>query len=73
TYSAFIFHGNAVSGNGESSGDEWNSNSLVVKGINFTGEVESPIEEYQNKDAFYIISGLGLLSLIVIIYYVSKD
>ena len=73
TYSSFIFHGNAVNGNGESSGDEWNSNSLVVKGINFTGEVESPIEEYHNKGAFYIISSLGLLILIVIIYFVSKD
>ncbi len=76
-YSSFIIHGNAVNGNGESSGDEWNSNSLVVKGINFTGEVESPVigsdEKYHNKDTFYIISGLGLFSLIVIIYFVSKD
>lgn len=74
----FIIHGNAVNGNGESSGDEWNSLAIAIPGANYTGEVITPIlaednENYSSSDLFYIIGGLSIISLIVIIYLVSKD
>jgi len=70
----FVIHGNAVNGNGESTGDEWNSLALAIPGVNYTGEIITPeLGDDHNRNRFLVISSISIASLIAIIYFVAKD
>lgn len=70
----FIVHGNAVNGNGESTGDEWNSLALAIPGVNYTGEIITPeLGDDHNRNRFLVISSISIASLVAIIYFVAKD
>ncbi len=70
----FVIHGNAVNGNGNVNGDEWNSLSLAIPGPNYTGEVTAP--ELSGKEVTGIqiaVGAIGILSLITLAFYAIKD
>ena len=70
----FVIHGNAVNGNGNVNGDEWNSQSLAIPGPNYTGEIITP--ELSGKEVTGIqlaVGAIGILSLIILAFYAIKD
>lgn len=72
-YVTFVLHGNAVNGNNESSGDEWNSESLAVPGVNFTGEVILEDVSHEVSNLFVALSVTALVTLCVLVFYVVRD
>ena len=61
----FIIHGNAVNGNDESSGDEWNSQSLAVPGQNYTGDTTPPeLTSSSLSNSEIIVGGIAILTII---------
>lgn len=72
----FVIHGNAVNGNGESSGDEWNSLSLAIPGFNYTGEVVAPdLNTSDNKisGAQMAVGVIGIIAVLSLAYFAIKD
>ncbi len=70
----FVIHGNAVNGNGNVNGDEWNSLSLAIPGPNYTGEVTAPELSGKEVTGIQIAVGvIGILSLITLAFYAIKD
>lgn len=70
----FVVHGNAVNGNGNSNGDEWNSISVAIPGVNYTGEVIKP--DISGKEVTGIqlaVGAIGILVLLSLAFYAIKD
>ena len=65
---------NAVNGNGNSNGDEWNSISVAIPGVNYTGEVIKP--DISGKEVTGIqlaVGAIGILVLLSLAFYAIKD
>ena len=70
----FVVHGNAVNGNGNANGDEWNSLSIAIPGTNYTGEVTTP--EITGKEVTGIqlaVGAIGVIALLSLALYAIKD
>ena len=70
----FVVHGNAVNGNGNANGDEWNSMSVAIPGANYTGEVTAP--DITGKELTGIqlaVGAIGIIALISLAFYAIKD
>jgi len=70
----FVVHGNAVNGNGNANGDEWNSMSVAIPGANYTGEVITP--DITGKELTGIqlaVGAIGIIALISLAFYAIKD
>ena len=70
----FVVHGNAVNGNGNANGDEWNSLSIAIPGTNYTGEVTKP--EITGKEVTGIqlaVGAIGVIALLSLAFYAIKD
>ena len=70
----FVVHGNAVNGNGNANGDEWNSLSIAIPGTNYTGEVTTP--EITGKEVTGIqlaVGAIGVIALLSLAFYAIKD
>ena len=70
----FVVHGNAVNGNGNANGDEWNSLSIAIPGTNYTGEVTTP--EITGKEVSGIhlaVGAIGVIALLSLAFYAIKD
>ena len=70
----FVVHGNAVNGNGNANGDEWNSLSVAIPGTNYTGEVTTP--EITGKEVTGIqlaVGAIGVIALLSLAFYAIKD
>ena len=70
----FVIHGNAVNGNGNANGDEWNSLSIAIPGANYTGEVTTP--EITGKEVTGIqlaVGAIGVIALLSLAFYAIKD
>ena len=69
----FIVHGNAVNGNGEPSGDEWNSNSYAVPGTNYTGEVNAPAVDGSVSPEQLVVGAIGVFAVLALAVIAIKD
>ena len=70
----FVVHGNAVNGNGNSNGDEWNSMSIAVPGVNYTGEVTTPDVTTKEVTGIQLAVGaIGIVVLLSLAFYAIKD
>ena len=69
----FIAHGNAVNGNGASSGDEWNSNSYAVPGPNYEGEVVTPITDDSVSSRQLAVGIIGIIAVLSLAVIAIKD
>lgn len=70
----FVVHGNAVNGNGNSNGDEWNSMSIAVPGVNYTGEVTTPDVTAKEVTGIQLTVGvIGIVVLLSLAFYAIKD
>ena len=70
----FVVHGNAVNGNGNVNGDEWNSMSVAIPGENYTGEVTTP--DITGKEVTGIqlaVGAIGIIALLSLAFYAIKD
>ena len=70
----FVVHGNAVNGNGNVNGDEWNSMSVAIPGVNYTGEVTTP--DITGKEVTGIqlaVGAIGIIALLSLAFYAIKD
>ena len=63
----FIVYGNAVNGNGASTGDEWNSVALRLPGILYDGDLlQTEDREFSPLD--YTVGIVALLSLTYLLF-----
>ena len=69
----FVIHGNAVNGNDEASGDEWNSQSIAVPGPNYTGEVEAPELSSAPNNFKLAIGGIAVALVLGLAILAVKD
>ena len=69
----FIAHGNAVNGNGASSGDEWNSNSYAVPGPNYEGEIVTPITDDSISSKQLAVGAIGIIAVLSLTVMAVKD
>ena len=70
----FIVHGNAVNGDNETSGDEWNSQSLAVPGLEYTGDVSAPELASQSlSNVQKIIGAIAILSIVGLAIKAVRD
>ena len=70
----FVVHGNAVNGNGNSNGDEWNSMSISIPGVNYTGEVTTPDVTGKEVNGIQLAVGaFGIMALLSLAFYAIKD
>ena len=70
----FVVHGNAVNGDGDVSGDEWNSLSIAIPGPNYTGEITTP--ELSGKEVTGIqmaVGAIGIIALLSLAFFAIKD
>ena len=70
----FVVHGNAVNGNRNANGDEWNSLSIAIPGVNYTGEVTTP--DITGKEVTGIqltVGAIGVIALLSLAFYAIKD
>lgn len=70
----FLIHGNAVNGNGNANGDEWNSLSVAIPGVNYTGDVTAPDISGKEVTGIQIAVGaIGVIALLSLAFYAIKD
>ena len=70
----FVVHGNAVNGNENANGDEWNSLSIAIPGVNYTGEVTTPdITGKEVTGVQLAVGAIGVIALLSLAFYAIKD
>ena len=69
----FVIHGNAVNGNNEVSGDEWNSQSIAVPGPDYTGDVSAPELSTTPSNYRFAIGGISIALVIGLAIFAVKD
>ena len=69
----FVIHGNAVNGNDEASGDEWNSQSIAVSGPDYTGDVTAPQLSSSPNDFKLAIGGIAVALVLGLAILAVKD
>ena len=69
----FVIHGNAVNGNDEASGDEWNSQSIAVSGPDYTGEVAAPELSSSPNNFKFAIGGIAVALVLGLAILAAKD
>lgn len=74
TVSTFVLHVNDADGNGEYTGDEWDSRSYAVAGVGHQGEVEAPeLADGSMTTIELVIAGLALAILAGVLWYSMKE
>ncbi len=72
--STFILHVNSANGNGEYTGDDWDSRSFAIPGVAYEGEVKAPeLADGEMSTTEWIVSGLALLVLGGVLWYSIRD
>lgn len=69
----FTVHANAVNGNEESTGDEWNSNSYAVPGPDYEGDIEKPNTDFSASSTQKIVAAIGLIAVISLVIIAVRD
>ena len=69
----FVIHGNAVNGNDEASGDEWDSQSIAVPGPNYTGDVAAPELSSSPNNFKLAIGGIAVALVLGLAILAAKD
>ena len=69
----FVIHGNAVNGNDEASGDEWDSQSIAVPGPNYTGDVAAPELSSSPNNFKLAIGGIAVALVLGLAILAVKD
>ena len=69
----FVIHGNAVNGNDEASGDEWDSQSIAVPGPNYTGDVAAPELSSSPNNFKLAIGGIAVALVLGLAIIAVKD
>ena len=69
----FRFYGNAVNGNGEQTGDYWNSFEIRIPGVNHTGEVTQRPQPDGSSSSQLLTGAIGLGLLIIVLIWAVKD
>lgn len=73
TYTDITINGNAVNGNDQSTGDAWNSTTIRIPGILFTGDLE-PSENTEFLGTLdYAVGSVAILGLLAIALVIIKD
>ena len=69
----FVIHGNAVNGNEEASGDEWNSQSIAVPGPDYTGDIAAPELSSSPNNFKLAIGGIAVALVLGLAILAVKD
>ena len=69
----FVIHGNAVNGNDEASGDEWDSQSIAVPGPDYTGDVAAPELSSSPNNFKLAIGGIAVALVLGLAIIAVKD
>lgn len=69
----FRFYGNAVNGNGEQTGDYWNSFEIRIPGVNHTGDVKQRPQADGGSSSQILTGTIGLGALLFVLIWAIKD
>ena len=69
----FRLHANAVNGNNEQTGDNWNSFELRIPGINHQGEVSENTGSISNGGWEMLTGIIGISALLFVGYWATRD
>ena len=69
----FIIHGNAVNGDGTTTGDEWNSQSLAIPGPEYTGDTTAPKISNGLTNNGLIVGGLSITLIVGLAILAVRD
>lgn len=73
THTDLTINGNAVNGNGQSSGDAWNGTIIRIPGTSYTGELEPSSTEDSLGTLDYAVGGIALVGLLAVAIIIIKD
>jgi len=69
----FRLHVNAVNGNNEQTGDNWNSFEQRIPGINYQGEVSENTESTSNGNRQMLTGIIGISALLLVGFWATRD
>lgn len=69
----FRFYGNAVNGNGEQTGDYWNSYEIRIPGVNHTGEVTQRPQPDGSSSSQLLTGAIGIGVLVIVLIWAVRD
>ena len=69
----FRLHANAVNGNNEQTGDNWNSFELRIPGVNYQGEVSENTESTSNGNRQMLTGIIGISALLLVGFWATRD
>lgn len=72
-YAEIILHGNAVDGNGDFTGDEWRSLSMIVPGMDYEGDAVPSDVSGKLTSMEIAIGSLAVILLAVLAWKSSRD
>lgn len=73
TFTDLTINANAVNGNGQSSGDAWNSTVIRIPGIAYVGDIE-PTQVDDSLDTLdYTVGSVALVGLIAVAIIIIRD
>jgi hypothetical protein len=72
-YAEIILHGNAVDGNGDFTGDEWRSLSMIVPGMDYEGDAVPSDVSGKLTSMEIAIGSLAVILLAVLAWNSSRD
>jgi len=73
TYTDLTINGNAVNGNGQSTGDAWNGTIIRIPGIAYVGDIEPTSNDASLDTLDYTVGSIALGGLIVLAIIIIKD
>ena len=73
TFTDLVINANAVNGNGQSSGDAWNSTVIRIPGVAYVGNIE-PTQVKDSLDTLdYAVGSIALVGLLAVAIIIIKD
>ena len=73
TFTDFTINGNAVNGNGQSTGDAWNGTIIRIPGTAYVGDLEPPLKDESLGALDYAVGSTALVGLLVLAFIIIKD
>ena len=73
TFTDLTINGNAVNGNGQSTGDAWNGTIIRIPGTAYEGDLEPPLKDESLGALDYAVGSTALVGLLALVFIIIKD
>ena len=73
TYTDLTINANAVNGNGQSTGDAWNSSVIRIPGTAYVGDIEPPLSVDSLDALDYTVGSIALVGLLLVAIIIIRD